>query len=48
MTWQRKARLLKSEVHALYLAYKDPRVPLLAKLLVALVVGYAFGHSNFL
>ncbi len=40
--WKRQARRLKGETYALYLAYRDPRVPWYAKLLAALVVGYAF------
>jgi uncharacterized membrane protein YkvA (DUF1232 family) len=40
--WKRWAGQLKSETYALYLAYRDPRVPLHAKLFAALVVGYAF------
>lgn len=40
--WKRRARRLKAETHALYLAYGDPRMPLHAKLFAALVVGLAF------
>ncbi len=39
---KRWARRLKSELYALYLAYKDPRVPLHAKVFATIVVGYAF------
>lgn len=46
--WQRRARLLKSEVHALYLAYRDPRVPLPAKLLAVLVAGYAMSPVDLI
>lgn len=48
MTWRQKARRLKSEIRALYLAYKDPRVPLHAKLIVALVVGYALSPIDLI
>ncbi|MGB3635625.1 MAG: DUF1232 domain-containing protein [Rubrobacteraceae bacterium] len=48
MLWRQKACRLKSEVHALYLAYKDPRVPLNAKILLALVVGYALSPIDFI
>ncbi len=48
MHWRQKARRLKSEVHALYLAYKDPRVPLHAKILLALVVGYALSPIDLI
>jgi uncharacterized membrane protein YkvA (DUF1232 family) len=41
-TWKRRVRQLKAETYALYLAYRDPRVPWYARLLAALVVGYAF------
>jgi len=40
--WKRRARELKREIYAIYLAYKDPRVPWYAKLLAACVVAYAF------
>lgn len=41
-TWKRRVRQLKAETYALYLAYRDPRVPWYARLFAALVVGYAF------
>lgn len=47
-TWKRWAGQLKSETHALYLAYRDPRVPWYAKLFVALVVGYAFSPIDLI
>ncbi len=46
--WKRWAGRLKSETHALYLAYRDPRVPLYAKLFAALVVGYAFSPIDLI
>lgn len=36
--WKQKARALKTETYALYLAYKDPRVPWFARIIIALVV----------
>ena len=39
--WKQKARLLKTETYALYLAYKDPRVPWYAKVFMAAIIGYA-------
>ena len=36
-----RAKTLKSEIHALYLAARDPRTPWYAKLLIASVVAYA-------
>ena len=38
---KQRARRLKTEVYALYLAYKDPRVPWYARLFAAGVVAYA-------
>ncbi len=46
--WKREARRLKIEVYALYLAYKDPRVPLYARLFVACVVAYAFSPIDLI
>jgi uncharacterized membrane protein YkvA (DUF1232 family) len=39
---------LKTEVHALYLAYRDPRVPLYARVFAACVVGYAFSPIDLI
>lgn len=36
------------EVHALYLAYRDPRTPWHAKLLIAFVVGYALSPIDLI
>ncbi|MGD0072684.1 MAG: DUF1232 domain-containing protein [Candidatus Bathyarchaeia archaeon] len=41
-TWKRKTNQLKMEVYTIYLAYKDPRVPWYAKILIVCVIGYAF------
>jgi uncharacterized membrane protein YkvA (DUF1232 family) len=41
-TWRQRVRGLKAETYALYLAYRDPRVPWYARALAAVVVGYAF------
>jgi uncharacterized membrane protein YkvA (DUF1232 family) len=41
-TWKRRASQLINEVRCIYLAYKDPRVPWYAKLLIVCVIGYAF------
>jgi uncharacterized membrane protein YkvA (DUF1232 family) len=41
-TWRRQANRLKIEAYAIYLAYKDPRVPWYAKILIVCVIGYAF------
>ena len=47
-TWKARAQQLKTEVYALYLAYKDPRTPWYAKLFTALVVGYAFSPIDLI
>ncbi len=39
---------LKKEIHALYLAYKDPRVPWAAKVFTAVVVGYALSPIDLI
>ena len=46
--WRTKARQLKLEVYALYLAYKDPRTPWYAKLAAAAVAGYAFSPIDLI
>jgi uncharacterized membrane protein YkvA (DUF1232 family) len=46
--WKQWARRLKVEISALYLAYKDPRVPRHARILAALVVGYAFSPIDLI
>lgn len=47
-TWKQKARILHQEVYALYIAYKDPRVPWYARLLAALIVGYGFSPIDLI
>ena len=46
--WRQKARELRTETHALYLAYKDPQVPWYAKALLAVVVVYAFSPIDLI
>lgn len=46
--WKQQARALKTEVYALYLAYRDPRVPWYARLFAACVVGYAFSPIDLI
>lgn len=46
--WKRRARQLKIEVDAVWLAYKDPRVPWYARLFAACVVGYAFSPIDLI
>jgi uncharacterized membrane protein YkvA (DUF1232 family) len=45
---KRWAGRLKAEVYALYLAYRDPRVPLHARVFAACVVGYAFSPIDLI
>jgi uncharacterized membrane protein YkvA (DUF1232 family) len=42
------SRSLRAELYALYLAYRDPRVPWYAKAFAALVVGYAFSPIDLI
>ncbi|MCK7512393.1 MAG: DUF1232 domain-containing protein [Desulfobacterales bacterium] len=46
--WKAKARKLKQEVHALYLASKDRRVPWHARVLAVVVVAYAFSPIDLI
>ena len=46
--WKQRAYALKKEVYALYLAYRDPRTPWYAKVVVALVVAYAFSPIDLI
>lgn len=47
-SWKSKAAELKVQVYALYLAYKDPRVPRHARIFAACVVGYAFSPIDLI
>lgn len=46
--WKSWARALKREVYALYLAYRDPRVPWYARLVAGCVVAYAFSPIDLI
>jgi uncharacterized membrane protein YkvA (DUF1232 family) len=46
--WKGRAQRLKKEVYAIYLAYKDPRVPWYARVFAACVVGYAFSPIDLI
>ena len=46
--WKRRVKELKVEVYAIYLAYKDPRVPWYARIFTACVVGYAFSPIDLI
>jgi uncharacterized membrane protein YkvA (DUF1232 family) len=45
---RRWAKRLKAELYALYLAYRDPRVPWYARVFAAVVVGYAFSPIDLI
>ena len=45
---RRWAGRLKAELYALHLAYRDPRVPLYARVFAACVVGYAFSPIDLI
>ena len=45
---KQRARHLKTETFALYLAARDPRTPWYAKLLVAAIVAYAFSPIDLI
>ena len=47
-TWREKARALKRETYAVYLACRDPRVPWYGRLLAVCVVGYAFSPIDLI
>ena len=46
--WKREVKRLRIETYALYLAYRDPRVPWYAKAVTAIVVGYAFSPIDLI
>ena len=47
-SWRQKVKSLKSETYALYLAYKDPRTPWYARLILLIVVGYALSPIDLI
>ncbi len=46
--WKARARALKAETYALYLAYRDPRTPWHARLAAGLVAAYAFSPIDLI
>ena len=46
--WKIWAAALKEDTYALYLASRDPRVPLVAKFIVVLVVAYALSPIDLI
>jgi len=47
-SWKEKSKQLKSEIVALYLAAKHPRTPWHAKVLAALIIGYALSPIDLI
>ena len=47
-SWEKRVQALKTEIKALYLARRDPRVPRRAKIVVALVVAYALSPIDLI
>lgn len=46
--WKEKARELKKDTYALYLACRHPQTPLFAKIIAVCVVGYAFSPIDLI
>ena len=46
--WKQRARQLRVETYAIWLAYKDPRVPWYARAFAACVAGYAFSPVDLI
>jgi uncharacterized membrane protein YkvA (DUF1232 family) len=47
-SWKTKSKQVKTEVYALYLAYRHPGTPWYAKFLAALIIGYALSPIDLL
>lgn len=47
-TWKQRARQLKKETYAIYIACKDPRVPWYARLFAGFVVAYALSPIDLI
>jgi len=43
-----KTKQIKTDIYALYLAYKDPRVPWYAKVFAAVIIGYALSPIDLI
>ena len=46
--WKKRAKNLNSQLYALYLAYRDPRVPWYAKAFGAMVLAYALSPLDLI
>jgi uncharacterized membrane protein YkvA (DUF1232 family) len=47
-SWKTKSAQLKNEIYALYLTYQHPRTPWYAKVLAALILGYALSPIDLI
>jgi len=47
-SWKQRARQLKKETYAIYIACKDPRVPWYARLFAGFVVAYALSPIDLI
>jgi uncharacterized membrane protein YkvA (DUF1232 family) len=47
-SWKTKSKRLKTEIVALYLASKQPKTPWYAKVLAALIIGYALSPIDLI
>ena len=47
-SWKTRAKRLKNEIQALYLAARDPRTPWYAKVLAAFIIGYALSPIDLI
>ena len=47
-SWKKKTKQLRTEIVALYLAYKHPRTRWYAKVLAALILGYALSPIDLI
>ena|SRR5258705_13426492 len=47
-TWKERARALKREIKALWVAYRDPRTPRTAKLVAGIVLAYAISPIDLI
>ncbi|PKV66522.1 YkvA family protein [Pontibacter ramchanderi] len=46
--WKATVRKLKEDIYTLYLAYRDPRVPFHAKVVLIITVAYAFSPIDLI
>lgn len=48
MIWKGRVQQLNSEIHAVFLAYRDPTVPWYTKALLACLVAYALSPLDLI